>query len=71
MAGQAASQKQDDLRHRGEEIRHKADYAQMSAHGDAGGGEASNSNTDPIANGKGFFTGILITLRLRPAKVAK
>jgi hypothetical protein len=71
LAGQAVSQKQTEFRQNREEIRHKADYAQMSAAADAGGGESSNSEakSDPIR--KGFFTGVLTTLRLMPAKATK
>jgi hypothetical protein len=71
LAGQAVSQRHSDLHQRREEIRHKADYAQMSAAADAGGGEPgrSGAEADPIR--KGFFTGVLTTLRLMPAKATK
>ena len=71
LAGQAVSQKQTEFRQHREEIRHKADYAQMSAGADAGGGEAGKSDAESVSVKKGFFTGVLTTLRLMPAKATK
>jgi hypothetical protein len=74
LAEQANANRQAEFRQRSDEILHKAEHAQMTASGDeqseVDAQVAEVAKAEPRGVRK-LFTGVLATLRIAPAKVAK
>jgi len=68
---QAMGQRNAEMRQQREAMRHKADYAQMSADAGAGGEETAAKASGEAQGMKRLFTGVLTTLRLAPARTPK